>query len=366
VLFVGATRYDLPLEGALGRKWDALAELLEVRVLARGRGEDPRFDLALPDNGLKLQLARAGAVAQGLREFRPDVVLAEGPFDAFAALRARRRVGWDGPVVCDIHGNWRASTRLYGSPLRGLASYPAQAVAWWTLKHVDGIRTLSPYTSGLVRAYGIEPLAEFPAYVDLAAFDERPPAPLPARPQALFVGVLEPYKGLRVLKKAWRSVHSQLPEAHLVMVGTGHRSRSVERFVARSEGAVTWLAGVDNARIGELLDAATCLVLASRSEGLPRIVMEAFCRGRPVVATAVGGVPDLVRGGENGLLAKSGDGSALGEALARVLGDPEEARRLAAGAAASDGLWRATPQDFAERTRDLVEAVLAPEPARRA
>jgi glycosyltransferase involved in cell wall biosynthesis len=360
VLFVGATRYTLPLQGSLARKWAALEEELDLRVLARGTGNgDERFHLTLPGNGLRCQLAMSGQIARELRDFDPDVVLAQGPFDAASALVARRRAGWRGPIVCDIHGNWRASTRLYGSRLRGLASYPAQLVAWLALKRVDAIRTLSAYTSGLVRAYGREPLAEFPAYVDLTAFSDRPPAPLPAHPQAAFVGVLEPYKGLRVLKKAWKKVHQALPDARLAMVGRGHRSASVERFVAASEGSVTWVPRLENAAIGELLDQSTCLVLPSRSEGLPRIVMESFCRGRPVVATSVGGVPDLVVDGVNGMLVKTGDSTGLAEALIRVLGDPTEAQRLAAGAAATDGPWRATPEDFAARTSALVEAALA-------
>jgi glycosyltransferase involved in cell wall biosynthesis len=110
--------------------------------------------------------------------------------------------------------------------------------------------------------------------------------------------------------------------------------------------------------VAELLDASTCLVLPSQSEGLPRIVMEAFCRGRAVVATRVGGVPDLVRDGENGLLVDRGDAAGLAAALGRILGSQEEAERLASGAAATDGPWRATPEDFAARTRALVDHAL--------
>jgi glycosyltransferase involved in cell wall biosynthesis len=87
--------------------------------------------------------------------------------------------------------------------------------------------------------------------------------------------------------------------------------------------------------------------------------MESFCRGRPVVATRAGGVPDLVRDGENGYVLERGDAEGLATALVRVLGDPAEAQRLAAGAATSDGPWRATPEDFATRTRAVVDAVLA-------
>src|SRR4051812_10770214 len=172
VLFVARTRYALPLSDALARKWDALADELDVRVLARGTGSaDPRFALTLPSNGLGAAVALTRAVVDELRDFEPDAILAESLHDAAAALLARRLTGWKGPVVADIHGDWRASTMLYGSPLRGILTLPATVVARLALGRVDGVRTLSQFTSGLVRSRGVEPLAEFAAYVDLAAFD---------------------------------------------------------------------------------------------------------------------------------------------------------------------------------------------------
>jgi glycosyltransferase involved in cell wall biosynthesis len=88
-----------------------------------------------------------------------------------------------------------------------------------------------------------------------------------------------------------------------------------------------------------------------------RVVVEAFCRGRAIVGSRVGGIPDLVRDGENGLLVEPGDPQALAEALTRVLGDRELAERLGREAHASASAWIATPQEFARRLRALVERV---------
>ena len=98
-------------------------------------------------------------------------------------------------------------------------------------------------------------------------------------------------------------------------------------------------------------------MLPSRSEGLPRIVLESFCRGRPVVAARAGGVVDLVRDGENGVLVDVEDPAALADALVDVLLDPAWAEKLAAGAARSASDWLATPEEFAERVRDLVASL---------
>ena len=85
-----------------------------------------------------------------------------------------------------------------------------------------------------------------------------------------------------------------------------------------------------------------------------RVLVEAFCRGRPAVASRVGGIVDLVRDGENGLLVSPQDPQALADALLRVLSDAALAERLAAAAAASAADWVATPEEYAARLEALV------------
>ena len=86
-----------------------------------------------------------------------------------------------------------------------------------------------------------------------------------------------------------------------------------------------------------------------------RVLIEAFCRARPVVASRVGGIPDLVEEGVNGLLVEPGNVTALADALVSVLADHDLAARLGAGAEASSGMWTITPEEFAARLRALVE-----------
>jgi glycosyltransferase involved in cell wall biosynthesis len=182
-----------------------------------------------------------------------------------------------------------------------------------------------------------------------------PPAALPEPPRALFVGVLERYKDIDGLAAAWRLAAPRLPGVPLRIVGTGSRTHVVESLLSDLPDRAEWTPVVPNGDIPALLDASTTLVLPSRSEGLGRIVVEALCRGRPVVATRVGGIVDLVRDGENGLLVPSNDPAALADALVRVLSDPALAAGLAAGARPSAEAWVATPEDYARRTRELVE-----------
>ena len=84
-----------------------------------------------------------------------------------------------------------------------------------------------------------------------------------------------------------------------------------------------------------ILFAADAALLSSRWENFPHLVVEALAVGTPVIATAVGGVPEVVRDGENGLLVPAGDPDALAAAIRRVLTDDELRARLAASAAGS-------------------------------
>jgi glycosyltransferase involved in cell wall biosynthesis len=363
VLFVGRTRYALPLSLSLTRKWDALAGELELRVLARrmqgSKGRDSRFELTLPGNGLAFHVVLPWRIARELRTFEPSAVIVQGPYEALAALVARRMARRRPVVIVDVHGDWRTATDLYGSPFRRLLSRPARIAARMALRHADAVRTISDFTSGLVRELGVEPTEVFPAYVDLEVFLANPVRPLPEMPQVLFVGVLERYKGIDVLLDAWREVIATFPEARLVVVGRGRLEALLERGEDELGQHLFWYRSVDQAEVASLLDESTALALPSRSEGLPRIVMEAFCRGRPIVGARSGGIPDLVVDGENGLLVESERSPELVRALLRVLGERALAERLAGGAAATDGLWKATATEFARRTAALVERAIA-------
>src|SRR5439155_11846500 len=176
-------RYELPLSPSLERKFAALREHFDVRVLATaadGRASDdgtfrlvgrmsvldgPLFYLLLP-----LRVRRLA------REGRPAAIVTQSPYEAAFARLARTGAR----IVVELHGDWRTATRLYGSRLRRPLSPLADAVGTWGVRHADAVRTLSPFTTRLVRELGREPDAEFAAFMDLELFAERPPEPLPS------------------------------------------------------------------------------------------------------------------------------------------------------------------------------------------
>ena len=359
VLFV-SRRVRTPLPASERRKWDAIGEELDFRVLAAGADGGPEFRLA-PEPpvlaGPAFYAALPGRVARELRAFRPHAVVAQGAHETAAVLGARRLARVETAVVADLHGDWRAPTRLYGSRLRGLLNPVADRTAEAALRRADGIRTITGYTTRIVRDLGVEPADEFPAYMDFASFLQQNPKRLPSRPQALFVGVLERYKNVDGLVAAWRRAAPRVPEARLRIVGDGTLRDLVGRLAGEAPERVSWSARLSQAEVAAELDESTCLVLPSRSEGMGRVVIEAFCRARPVVGSRVGGIPDLVVDGVNGLLVEPGETEALAGALVRILQDRELAQRLGEQARASAAQWTISPQEFARRLRALVERV---------
>jgi glycosyltransferase involved in cell wall biosynthesis len=359
VLFV-SRRVELPLAPSLARKWDAIGKELDFRVLAGGNGTNGSFHLTreLPAlDGPAFFAALPLRITRELRDFRPHAVLAQGAHETAAALSARKLARADTAVIADLHGDWRAPTRLYGSRLRALLNPVADRVAITALRRADGVRTVTSYTTGLVRELGLEPADEFPAYMDFDSFLQEAPAPLPLRPQALFVGVLERYKNVDGLAEAWRLAAPKLADARLRLVGSGTLQPVVEALARDFPEQVSWSERLSQREISAALDDSTFLVLPSRSEGMGRVIVEAFCRARPVVGSRVGGIPDLVQDGQNGLLVEPGDTDGLAAAIVRLAGDRALAERLGAGAHASAALWTISPAEFAERLRALVTRI---------
>jgi glycosyltransferase involved in cell wall biosynthesis len=362
---VGRSRYALPLSPSLAQKFDALSAELDVRVLASsagGTGLDDRFDLVRSVRPRALDGAAFYAllpfrVRREIRAFRPDAVLAQGAQEAALCVLGRKLARVPTRVIADIHGDPAAPARLYGSPLRRALAPLADALARYGLRASDGVRTISAYTSGLVRSAGVEPTAEFAAFMDLEPFLESDPVPLPDRPTVLFVGVLERYKAVDVLADAWRLAAPRVSGATLHVVGRGTLREVPERLVRELPAQTRWTESLTAPEVARALDDATVLVLPSRSEGLGRVVIEAFCRGRGVVGSRVGGIPDLVEDGANGVLVPPGDAGALADALVRVLTDAGLAARIGAAGHAAVQPWLATPEEYARRIRDLVAEV---------
>ncbi|MGF6272816.1 glycosyltransferase involved in cell wall biosynthesis [Massilia sp. UYP11] len=147
----------------------------------------------------------------------------------------------------------------------------------------------------------------------------------------VFLGHLEAGKGCHDLLHAMPAIVAAVPQARLLLCGDGQRDEVRALVAALGLQASVDLPGwVDAHARAALLDAATVFVLPSHAEGLPMSLLEAMAHGVPVVATAVGGIPDAVRDGVEGVLVAPGDTAALAAAVLGLLADPDTRMRLGA------------------------------------
>ena len=197
VVMVGRTRYRLPLDASLARKFAALGERIDLRVLASAPRGAPAGDATFSlQQGTPLRALDGPLfygtlpvrIARELRRHSADAILAQSPYEALAAFAGRSLARSDAAVVVEIHGDWRTWSRLYGSPARAVVAPLADRAALVAIRRADAVRTLSSFTTRIVQDAGIEPAGTFTTYTDLSAFSEPPVAPLPERPVALFVG----------------------------------------------------------------------------------------------------------------------------------------------------------------------------------
>src|SRR5439155_20250706 len=154
-----------------------------------------------------------------------------------------------------------------------------------------------------------------------------------SRPVIGSVAMFRGSKGHAPLLDAFATVHARHPSARLLLVGDGIRRAWVEGLAKERGLADVVLFTGFRSDVPDLLRAMDCFVLAStRTEGVPQSLLQAFAAGVPVVATDVGGVPEVVIDGATGLLVKADSAADLARGIERVLADPAAAeRRVLAG-----------------------------------
>jgi glycosyltransferase involved in cell wall biosynthesis len=163
------------------------------------------------------------------------------------------------------------------------------------------------------------------------------------------LGRLTREKGLDALLRAWG-------EARLEIAGEGDERSALERIAPSSVRFRGAIAATD---VPDLLAGARALLIPSRSEGLPRVVVEAFAAGVPVIASRVGGLPELVEHGANGLLVDLDDEAGWRGAVER-LADDAESIRLGAGAFETWGKRHSPESGLAHLERAYADAIRLP------
>lgn len=313
-------------------KWSTAGKLARVPRREQIHGMDvshPRT-LFVP----KLAMATwgplyAASIAPALAPYRNKIDLVLGTWaypDGFASVIAARMLG----VPCVV--------KLHGSDINLIAKEAGpRRMTSWALPQAARIVAVSRALADEVVALGVQRdrVTIVMNGVDgelfrprdrLAARDE---LGLPRGPIAVYVGNLKPEKGVLDLGTAWASVLRDVPDATLVVVGDGPLHGELVAMTRPLGERVRLIARQPLERVPSYLAAADLLVLPSHHEGTPNVVLEALASGRRVVATAVGGVPDLITNPTLGSLVPASDPDALASALVIALREPYDADEVA-------------------------------------
>jgi teichuronic acid biosynthesis glycosyltransferase TuaC len=330
-LTIMATIPWFPGAGLLS-KWSTAGKLAQVPRRETIHGMDvthPRT-LFVP----KLAMATwgplyAASIAPALAPYRNKIDLVLGTWaypDGFAAVIAARLLG----VPCVV--------KLHGSDINLIAKEPGpRRMTAWALPRAARVVAVSRALADEVVAMGVDRdrVSIVMNGVDGDLFKPRDRAAarkqlgLPDGPLAVYVGNLKPEKGVLDLGKAWPSVLRHLPNATLVVVGDGPLQGELEAMTKPLGERVRLIPRQPLEKVPSYLAAADILVLPSHSEGTPNVVLEALASGRRVVATAVGGVPDLITSPKLGSLVPPHDPDALADALMLALRESYDANEVA-------------------------------------
>lgn len=284
-----------------------------------------------------LRPSTVGRIKRVLREFQPDVLHTHTPGGLLYAGRAARAAG----VPLIVHTEHLNNTR---HPSIGrLQRWRRTWLLWYAARCCSRFFCVSKDIAADLEAQRVVPGAKLGVLLngidteqiarptDAAAL--RRSLKIPAQAPVIgSVGRLNPVKRQDLLIRSFARVRARFPEAHLVVVGDGPARDTLNTLVAQLQlQDSVHLVGsqMEPERYLQIMD---IFVLSSSLEGLPLVILEAWAVGLPVVASAVGGVPDLISHDRNGLLFPSGDEAALASLLGELLENPARARGLGAEA----------------------------------
>ena len=339
----------------------------QVVLLSRGLMAlgDVNLVVARPDQPLAARSTDAGIATLGLTPaFEAD------PRAALALRRAIWRHGIDIVHAHTAHAVALAALATLGSRVPFVAArrvdFPLRRNAGtrWKYQRAAAVIAVSQAVANVVARAGLDMrVLVVPDGTDarrprqLASADTLAALGIPrGAPLVVQVAQLVPHKDPLTFVRAMAAVRARVPGVHGVLVGSGPLHDDVEQCIRdHGLGDVVHLAGYRN-DADQLLAAADVVTLSSREEGMGSVLLDALVFSRPVAATRAGGIPEIVRDGETGLLSAVGDAEALGASIARLLMDRGLAGRM--GSAARARAPEFSLEAMAMRTREVYDEVL--------
>ena len=329
VLFIGVTNYNFkklpPLH--LKKKFLGLSKEIKPYVLARGKPFHKEMwgtDFYLfPHRILFLSCALFTGFYLCITK-KIDVIVAQSPLvEGFFGSILKKVLKKE--LIVEVHGDWIEGPFL--AKKRKFKSFQKKIVpvlAKISFRTADKIRIVANYLMRQVKE--IVPNKKyflFPTFTDLDIFlqDDN----ISFENIVLFVGSFFPVKGIDILINAFSKIEKDFPDFKLFLIGEGEERKNLENQVESLglENKVIFKGKLSLQETKDIMKKCYCLALPSLSEGLPRVLLEVMALGKPVIASNIGGIPEIIQNNYNGLLFKTKNVNSLAEKLRNLLQNRE-------------------------------------------
>jgi glycosyltransferase involved in cell wall biosynthesis len=226
-----------------------------------------------------------------IRKIKPDVVHSQTTLYSIPAEAAKKFLKI--PYVV-----WGRGSEIY-SPGRLLS-----IISKSPLQNADAVLALTEDMKREMQKVCPREVSVIPNGISLEKFKVSSRYKKESTRTVIFVGRLHPVKGIQYLIEAMTIVHQKMPDTKLIIVGDGAERSRLEKHVKELDlnDCIQFAGKVPQERIPEFMHQADIFVLPSLSEGFPSVLLEAMASGLPVIATSVGGIPELIDEGINGFL----------------------------------------------------------------
>lgn len=308
-----------PIKLAMQTLWNSEAALQVSQAAKRAKAEVVHFHNTFPMLSPAVYSAArqtGAATVQTLHNYRLLCANALLYRDGHVCLDCVGRT----PIPAVIHRCYRDSLGASGVTA---ALQVAHRLRGTYQRDIDAYIALTDFARETVVRAGIVPGERVHVVANALAND---PGPGPGGEGALFVGRLDPAKGLRTMLNAWEALGKTIP---LTIIGDGPLAGEVAEAAERIPG-VKWLGRCPRDEVLAAMKQARCLVFPSEwYEGLPMTIIEAFAVGLPVIGSQIGSITELIEPGVTGERFNPGDQQSLIDAVQRFLAQDNRAMRIA-------------------------------------
>jgi len=335
VLFIGVTQYNLRQDNPhLAKKFEGLSREFNIFSIARGAPFKKRLwncDFYLIKHRFFFLPAAFFLGSYLCSAKKIDTIVCQTPLTEGVVGVALKKL-FRKELIVEVHGDWRSMPflsrkRMFEGGLKKIVPH----IGRFTLGNADKIRTLTNHFARMIKE--VVPAQRyfiFPTYTDIDYFLEEIDTSF--KKYILTVAVLSPIKNIESLIDAFARVKKEFSDYKLVIVGDGPSVQDLRFRIQdlRLENSVVFTGKLSIQRVREVMKDCYVFVLPSLSEGFGRVFIEAMALGKPVIASNVGGIPEIIKDGENGFLVEPKDTEGLVQKIKELLINEDVARNMGA------------------------------------